>query len=163
MLCAQDLLPPRAGSRRVGLYWHEAKDGNAEARELFDRHYSRYRYKDGRKPKLFCGPGEKTVLLTEAADALFVWRKFRSADGQQGVNCAIFRNESNILSSLLILDAEQIAWKRWPGERLYTYVKALAIRSSNPGYCYKLSGWKTCGITKVNKLVILEKEPQHIL
>ena len=152
------LLLPRTGSRKLGRYWHEAKDGNADARELFDRHYSRYRYKDGRKPKLFCGPGEKMVLLTEAADALFVWRKFRSADGQQGINCAIFRNESPHLSSDMILDAEEIAWRRWPQTRLFTYVKAEAIASRNPGYCFKRAGWRQCGITKVNKLVILEKE-----
>jgi hypothetical protein len=152
------LLLPRTGSRKLGRYWHEAKDGDADARALFDRHYSRYRYKDGRKPKLFCGPGEKMVLLTEAADALFVWRKFRSADGQQGINCAIFRNESAHLSSDMILDAEEIAWRRWPQTRLFTYVKAEAIASRNPGYCFKRAGWRQCGITKVNKLVILEKE-----
>ena len=152
------LLLPRTGSRKLGRYWHEAKDGDADARALFDRHYSRYRYKDGRKPKLFCGPGEKMVLLTEAADALFVWRKFRSADGQQGINCAIFRNESAHLSSDMILDAEEIAWRRWPQTRLFTYVKAEAITSRNPGYCFKRAGWRQCGITKVNKLVILEKE-----
>lgn len=28
----------------------------------------------------------------------------------------------------------------------------------NPGYCFKRAGWRQCGITKVNKLVILEKE-----
>ena len=152
------LLLPRTGSRKLGRYWHEAKDGNADARELFDRHYSRYRYKDGRKPNLFCGPGEKMVLLTEAADALFVWRKFRSADGQQGINCAIFRNESPHLSSDMILDAEEIAWRRWPQARFFTYVKSEAIKSRNPGYCFKRAGWRQCGITKVNKLVILEKE-----
>ena len=152
------LLLPRTGSRKLGRYWHEAKDGDADARALFDRHYSRYRYKDGRKPKLFCGPGEKMVLLTEAADALFVWRKFRSADGQRGINCAIFRNESAHLSSDMILDAEEIAWRRWPQTRLFTYVKAEAIASRNPGYCFKRAGWRQCGITKVNKLVILEKE-----
>jgi hypothetical protein len=152
------LLLPRTGSRKLGRYWHEAKDGNADARELFNRHYSRYRYKDGRKPKLFCGPGEKMVLLTEAADALFVWRKFRSADGQQGVNCMVFRNESPHLSSDMILDAEEIAWRRWPQARLFTYVKSEAIKSRNPGYCFKRAGWRQCGITKVNKLVILEKE-----
>ena len=152
------LLLPRTGSRKLGRYWHEAKDGDADARALFDRHYSRYRYKDGRKPKLFCGPGEKMVLLTEAADALFVWRKFRSADGQQGINCAIFRNESEHLSSDMILDAEEIAWRRWPQTRLFTYVKAEAIASRNPGYCFKRAGWRQCGITRVNKLVILEKE-----
>lgn len=102
--------------------WVEVKDGNDTARTIFDRHYSRYRYADGRKPRLFVGPGEKTVLVTPCARSVFVWRKFISLDAQRGVNCAVFRNEGVGLSSALILDAEQIAWKRWPGERLYTYV-----------------------------------------
>lgn len=44
--------------------WIAVKDGNATARAVFDRHYSRKRYADGRKPVLFVGPGEKMVLLT---------------------------------------------------------------------------------------------------
>jgi len=147
------------GRRKLGRYWHECRDGDEGVRELYDRHYSRYKYADGRQPKLFVGPGQKQVLITESGDAIWVWRKFISGDEQQGVNCAIFRNEGSIRSSDLILDAEEVAWRRWPGERLYTYVNAGAIRSTNPGACYKKAGWRTCGITKVNKLVILEKLP----
>jgi hypothetical protein len=143
----------------VGQFWYRVKDGDKTAREIFDRHYSRYRYADGRKPRLFVGPGQKFVLMTLDETALFIWRKFISGDGQQGVNCAVFRNEGPIRSSELILDAEEIAWKRWPNERLYTYVAASKIKSVNPGYCFKKAGWRTCGITKVNKLVILEKLP----
>jgi hypothetical protein len=138
--------------------WVEVKDGDLFARAIFHRHYSYRPYKDGRNPKLFCGPGEKLVLVTKDGKALFVWRKFKSADGQQGINCAIFRNESQTLSSTLINEAEQLAWKRWPGERLYTYVNARKIKSVNPGYCFKRAGWKACGETRWNKLVILEKE-----
>lgn len=147
------------GRTRLGFYWLECRDGDDFCRAIYDRHYSRYRYADGRQPKLFVGPGAKTVLITEAGDALWVWRKFKDASGQQGVNCAVFRNEGSILSSLLILDAEQIAWNRWPGERLYTYVNPRGIQSTNPGACYKHAGWRACGITKWNKLVILEKHP----
>ena len=150
------------GRRRLGDYWYLSRDGDDAVREIFDRHYSRYHYADGRKPKLFCGPGQKTVLITEAADAIWVWRKFIDASGNQGVNNAIFRNEGPILSSLLIADAENIAWSRWPGERLYTYVQPSGIRSSNPGACYKKAGWRTCGFTKWRKLVILEKMPPQL-
>jgi hypothetical protein len=31
------------------------------------------------------------------------------------VNCAVFRNEGPVLSSDLILEAEELAWGRWPG------------------------------------------------
>ena len=140
--------------------WYSVKDGDPMARYLFDRHYSRHFYKDGRRPKLFVGPGTKMVLMTTDGRALFVWRKFKSDDDQQGVNCAIFRNEGELLSSDLILEAERIAWQKWPGERLFTYVNPKRIKSSNPGYCFKKAGWVVCGETKVNKLIIMEKLPR---
>jgi hypothetical protein len=134
--------------------WVEVKDGDASAREIFRRHYSYRPYKDGRNPALFVGPGEKMVLLTPNADALFVWRKFKSADGQEGVNCSVFRNESNQLASELIREAEKLAWERW---RLFTYVNGRKVKSRNPGYCFVRAGWRKCGVTKHNKLLILEK------
>ena len=136
--------------------WIAIKDGNLTARWLFSRHYSKYQYKDGRKPKLIVGPGEKMLLMTSDGTALFAWRKYISDDGQNGINCAIFRNEGHLLSSTLILEAEQLAWGRWPGERLYTYIDPLKINSSNPGYCFKMAGWNKCGTTKSGK-IILEK------
>ena len=139
--------------------WFITKDGDQIAAELFSRHYSKINYKDGRKPKLFCGPGEKIVLRTWEGDALFVWRKFRDDSGQTGINCSIFRNESTHQSSELIRQADSIADAVWPSERHYTYVNAKKIKSSNAGYCFKIAGWKPCGITKVNKLIILEKIP----
>jgi len=137
--------------------WWEVKDGNETGRALFRRHYSYRPYADGRGPKLFVGPGEKMVLLTPCARALFVWRKFISGDGQQGVNCAVFRNEGAGLSSDLIREADAIADKRWPGERHYTYVNAKKIRGTNPGVCFTKAGWRRCGVTKRNKLIILER------
>lgn len=136
--------------------WEVVKDGDPTARSIFSRHYSKHNYADGRKPKLFVGPGQKMVLLTPDAKALFVWRKFKSADGQVGVNCAVFRNEGKQRSSDLIRAAMKMAWERWPGERLYTYVNAKKIRSVNPGACFKKAGWRRCGLTKWNRLVILE-------
>lgn len=130
------------------------KDGNKIALEMYERHYSAYHYKDGRERKLFCGPGEKMVLLTMSKDALFVWRKFIDASGQKGVNCAVFRNEGKTRSSELIKEAVRLAWNRWPGERLYTYVNAKKIRSSNPGCCFKCAGWKVCGNTKGGLLIL---------
>ena len=139
--------------------WVVTVDGDDSARAIFDRHYSRYRYRDGRKPMLFVGPGEKMVLLRHDARALFVWRRFVSADGQDGVNCAVFRNEGCELSSHLIREADALADARWPGERHYTYVAPTKIRSTNPGCCFKAAGWRRCGTTKWNKLAILERQP----
>ena len=139
-------------------YWVQIKDGDFAAVELFEKHYSCYDYKDGRKRTRFVGPGERIVLIGKNKDALFVWRKFRSMDNQEGVNCSVFRNESKILSSELLRQAELIARKKWPDERFYTYVNPKKIKSVNPGYCFKVNGWKNAGITKVNKLIILEKK-----
>lgn len=150
------LFPPaEQGLKRLTEHWYRTRDGDPCARALYRRHYSCYHYRDGRQPSLFCGPGEKTVLIDGDGTALFVWRRFIDASGQQGVNCAVFRNESAILSSVLIREAMDIAWRRWPGERLYTYVNASRVKSSNPGYCFKRAGWVSCGRTK-GGLIVLE-------
>lgn len=142
---------------KASRHWYLGHDGDPRGLTLYERHYSCRRYRDGRSRRFFCGPGEKIVLLTKKADALFVWRRQRySIDGQEGVNCSIFRNEGKVKSSRLIREAMEIAWRRWPGERLYTYVSPSRIRSVNPGYCFKQAGWKICGMTKTQRLVILE-------
>lgn len=139
--------------------WIPVKDGNDTGRAIFDRHYSRYHYADGRKPLLYVGPGEKLVLVTADALALFVWRKFISMDKQAGVSCAVFRNEGPILSSLLIRAADIIAWERWPGERLYTYVDPKKTRRKrDPGRCFLRAGWQHFGWSK-GGLRILEHLP----
>ncbi len=136
--------------------WIPVLDGNGEARELFDRHYSR---RASSTSKLFVGPGEKLVLMTSCGRAMFAWRRFISDDGQTGVNCAIFRNEGQpaLRSVELIRAADEIADGYWPGERHFTYVNPRKVASSNPGYCFKLAGWRFCGITKKRKLHILER------
>lgn len=151
------LLQPAAGMKQVSSHWYLAKDGNATARRLFHRHYSYRPYADGRRPLIFVGPGEKMVLINMDGTALFVWRRFQSADGQTGVNCAIFRNESGVRSSLLILEAEDAATARWGETRAYTYVNPRKIISSNPGYCFQMAGWKKRGTTRWNKLLVLDK------
>lgn len=136
-------------------FWVPVKDGHPMAYAIFRRHYSARRYITKRQC-LFVGPGQKIVLLGRNYNALFVWRKFMSMDHQEGVNCAIFRNESSSLSSTLILQAEEYAFRRWPGERLYTYVNPKKIQSNNPGHCFKCAGWRRCGETK-RGLIVLEK------
>jgi hypothetical protein len=140
--------------------WWITKDGDERFMELFRRHYSNRPYADGRSVKLFCGPGEKLVLRTWDCDAGWVWRRFIDASGQKGVNCAIFRNESRHQSSELVRQADAIADFVWPGLRHYTYVNARRIRSENPGFCFKVAGWKRCGVTN-GGLVILAREPQQ--
>jgi hypothetical protein len=140
----------------VAPIWWLTKDGDAACLALYERHYSAYQYQDGRVRKLFCGPGEKLLLRAWEGDAVFAWRKFIDDSGQQGINCAVFRNESKYKSSELIRQADEIADCIWPGERHYTYVNAERVRSTNPGCCFKIAGWRQCGETK-GGLIILEK------
>lgn len=149
-----------------GEYWFAIKDGDPRAFAIFKNHYSFNNYADGRRKNLnnrnrhlIVGPGEKMVLITVDCDALFVWRHFINISGQQGINCAIFRNEGPYLSSKLILEAESLAWARWPGSRLYTYVNPRKIKSINPGCCFKKAGWRHVGQSKTHKLHILAKDP----
>ncbi|MBB3297878.1 MULTISPECIES: hypothetical protein [unclassified Rhizobium] len=144
--------------------WIEVRDGNDTARAIFDRHYSRYLYADGRKPKLFVGPGEKMVLLSADAHAICVWRRFISGDGQEGVNCAVFRREAGDVASAMLGKACDLAWLRWPRARLYTYVDPFGVqptfRAGRPtwGHCFYQDGWVFEGLTK-KRLHILARYP----
>ena len=143
--------------RAAAPLWWLTKDGDAACLELYERHYSCRRYADGRQRKLFAGPGEKIVLRTREGDALFIWRKFRDLRGEEGINCAIFRNESSHLSSELIRQADAIADCIWPGSRHYTYVNPKAVASKNPGFCFIAAGWRRLKHRTKGGLVILER------
>jgi len=142
-------------------HWLPVKDGDDRARALYLRHYSRKPNYNRPRARQFAGTGDYLMLLTVNCQALFVW--VRPPDGVQfsgqvGVNCSVFRNESSTRSSDLIREAMELAWRRWPGERLFTYVNPRKIRSTNPGYCFKAAGWRRCGVSK-GGLVILEALP----
>jgi hypothetical protein len=134
--------------------WYLTKDGDVSCLALFRRHYSA-RKRNGKLAQ-FVGPGEHIVLRTDRADAMLVWRKFIDDSGQQGVNCAVFRNESQHLSSELIRQADAVADFAWPGERHYTFVDQARVRSTNPGFCFVAAGWQRCGVTE-RGLIVLER------
>jgi hypothetical protein len=132
--------------------WYLTKDGDLSCLALFRRHYSCR----NRQPKQnqFVGPGEHIVLRTDDGDAVFVWRaaEYRR-DGQEGVECSLFRNESAHRSSALIGQACRVADFCWPGRRQYTFVDSKAVRSTNPGYCFIAAGWKRSGMSASGLLV----------
>lgn len=146
--------------------WWLTKDGDTACLALYEKHYSAHRYRDGRRRVLFCGPGEKVVLRTLDGAAFFVWRRFtddcidaRTGLPQAGINCAAFRNEGSTRSSDLVRQADAIADCLWPDRRHYTYVNAARVRSANPGYCFRVAGWKRCGVTKSGLLVLERLTP----
>ena len=142
------LLVPETESVAITENWRIVKDGDAVTRLLYCRHYSSYEYKDGRDPKLFVGPGEKIVLVTANGDAAFAWRKYKDDYLKDlSVWCSFFRNEGPILSSALIAEAIRVAECKWPSEPLYTMVNPSAIKSKNPGYCFKFAGFELYGET----------------
>jgi len=127
------------------LEWMRVKKTNKIAVDLYSRHYSSKKSGKSRQDWLSHGitsPGESIVLVTTDHSALFVWLKQKySMDNQTGINCAVFRNEGNALSSKLILNAEKIAENRWGKNRFYTYVDPTQVKSANPGYCFLMAGW----------------------
>jgi hypothetical protein len=141
--------------------WMQVLDGDPAAEAMYMRHYSR---KPGRRAKggLIVGPGYKLLLVWHDGTALFAWRReMHRRDTQTGVNCAVFRNEGRLLSSDLIRQADEIADRRWPGERHFTFVDAekTASRRSKaapPGACFIHAGWRPCGHTALG-LHILER------
>jgi hypothetical protein len=145
-------------------HWFASYRSDPRAAALYRRHYSAEKNaKQGLIRDLnFMGPGECLVLLTADCRALFAWQRNVGAprlDGQEGVCCTVFRNEGPVLSSDLIREADAIAWRRWPGSRLFTYVWDEKVASRNPGYCFKKAGWRTCGRNADGRLTILEIYP----
>ena len=110
---------------------------------LYKRHYSARKGNIDRVRRGILAPGESLTLLTQDCRALFAWRKGIDdcIPPQTGVNCAVFRNEGNTLSSVLIKEADGLAWNKWQDNRHYTYVNYDKIQSEHPGYCFLKAGW----------------------
>ena len=135
------------------MYWVGIKDGDPRAVALYRRHYS------CRNPNVdycrygFSGKGESMILLTLDCKALWCWRLVKG----DAVYCSVFHNESNILSSELISEADDLAFQRWPNVLHRTYVNARKIKSTNPGTCFIKAGWVRLKECTGKGLVILEK------
>lgn len=153
------LLDPVESCLPVSAHWYETHKADRQALALYLRHYSAAKNRGKtHTPDYtwgFTPPGDVMVLLTANADALFVWsiERFRG-DGQEGINCNVFRNESQVLSSLLIREAVAAAWARWHWRRLFTFVDSGQIRSTNPGYCFLKAGWRPCGYSDSGKIIL---------
>ncbi len=143
--------------------WYITYAADQNARRLADRHYSRQ--KPGTRE--FSPPGRKLVLVnaditatwvTSWPDAQYVHRVYPDA-----WICTLFRNESPILSSELIREA--VAITRWkygtpPPSGMITMIDARKIKSVNPGYCYKMAGFKQVGKTQGGLIILQLLEAQ---
>lgn len=115
---------------------------------LADRHYSRRTPGAAR----FTYAGRQLVLRDAAGLVVFawVWPRLRD-DDRHGYHCTLFRNESDRLSSDIILEAERWAVSAWGPGPAWTFVDPRKVRSSNPGFCYLCAGWHRAGLTAANK------------
>jgi len=144
--------------------WHLSHRFDRVALPLANKHYNR------QKPNSpqFVPPGRCVVLLTEKRDALWVtsWPFAEYVKHQwpgAWVN-SLFRNESRILASQLILEAisaTRAIWPNIPPLGLVTFVDPQKIKSTHPGYCYLCAGFKKVGKTK-GGLVALQMTPENM-
>jgi len=143
-------------------FWHQVTKFDPRAAKLADGHYSR---RTIGSPQ-FMPPGETIVLLTADATAVWGWWRphprsgLKAMNGLDGWTCTIFRNVGPALSSDLILDAEQALVGRSIGpDGMLTYVWDRKVRSLNPGYCFKVAGWKRVGRSADGRKTLLQKLP----
>lgn len=144
--------------------WTLSHRADRDALPIADRHYNRQKVGSPQ----FVPPGRCIVLLTPNKDAFWVtsWpfaQYVKHAWGGAWI-CSAFRNESDILSSLLILEAVAITRSIWPIPDLgmVTFVDPTKVRRKRDwGRCYRKAGFKECGMTK-GGLVALQLLPDSM-
>lgn len=142
--------------------WVVTKKTDQDCLALADRHYSRVTIGASQ----FTRPGDNLVLRTQCGDAVWVswYSHMRDDEFKDVIECTIFRNESEYLSSDLVKWAIYASIQKWgiPKEGFITFVKDSAVRSCNPGANYQNAGFKKVGETKARKLSILQLTPDDV-
>ena len=131
------------------MHWTLSHRADQYARAIADRHYNRQKVGSPQ----FVPPGRCLVLRTDTAFWVTSWpfAQFVRHAWAGAMVCSAFRNEGDILSSKLILDA--LAATRWkypdlPELGMVTFVNRAKVRSKrNPGYCFIKAGFEPCGQT----------------
>ena len=145
-------------------WWEASHRFDPRGCALADRHYSRQKVGSPQ----FVPPG-RCVVLRHEDDALWVtsWpfaEYVRHAWAGAWV-CSLFRNESERLSSELILEAvahTRHVWPDVPDLGMVTFVHADKVRRKrDPGRCYLRAGFRNVGHTK-GGLVALQLLPDEM-
>lgn len=133
------------------------RDGNDLAASIANQHYSRILRGNTKQNRLTTH--KRMVLVEPLGKWVFVWNfQLWRYDGQTGANCVLFRNESERLSSEIILLAER-EWNKEYGDcRKFTYVDPSQVASTNPGYCFQKAGWTRTNYVSPRGLILLVKE-----
>jgi hypothetical protein len=136
--------------------------GDDECAQLADRHYSR----ETPGARQFMPNGRKLILRDMAGLVVFGWLwspvELR-LDKQDGYNCTIFRNESDLRASDLILEAERHAVEHWGPGRAFTYVDPRKVKASMVrgypvwGLCFYRAGWSFGGLSQQGKHLLAKE------
>lgn len=139
------------------MWWNVVHKGTKAAVRTADGHYSR------QKPgtSQFTRPGKNIVLLGQ--DERSVWVSWRPAkgermDGLQCYECVMFSRKSGPVASEQIREAMVLTEEIWgppPKDGWITFIKPEAVKSENPGYCFKRAGFKPFGTNATGKLLRL--------
>lgn len=145
--------------------WLLSHRADPRALLLADRHYNRQKVGSPQ----FVPPGRCLVLLTAAADALWItswpFAEFVRHAWAGAWVCSCFRNESETLSSQLVREAVA-ATRNYFGEPpalgMVTFVdESKTRRKRDPGRCFMRAGFKNAGRTK-GGLVALTIAPNEM-
>lgn len=143
--------------------WTVTHKGDAYARSLADKHYTR----QTPGAAMFTRPGYSAVLIYPGA--VWVWWRPKWEDGRPGtarkdglraLECTLFRREPecDVQASSLVAAAEAYLWTQEVREALHLdtagtidwLLTAIGVaqtqhrrsRHAKPGVCYRKAGWK---------------------
>lgn len=142
-------------------YWERVNRRDRRVVRLADRHYSREVIGS---PQVG-GSGFLVVLTTPCGDAAWITRRQPNPTHRWKASwdCVLFRNESPVLSSVLIRDAVAVTRALWgdpPSDGFLTYVDPTATRRKrDPGRCYRKAGWRLLPDRSTRGLVVLQLLP----
>lgn len=144
--------------------WRVIGKFDPRAARLADGHYSRRKVGSPQ----FMPPGQTLILMTDDGLAVFGWWRPHPSSGIRAMNnldgwtCTIFRNTGPHRSSDLILEAEKELLARYDigPDGMLTYVWDRKVASVNPGYCFKMAGWRRVGRSADGKKTLLQKMPE---
>jgi hypothetical protein len=152
-----------SGSEPERQYWRLSHRADPRACKIADRHYNRQKVGSPQ----FVPPGRCCVLLTDAGDALWVtswpFAEYVKHEWAGAWMNSCFRNEGQILSSLLITQAIAATkgfWGEPPQLGMVTFIdREKTRRKRDPGRCYRKAGFIVCGETK-GGLLALQMRPE---
>lgn len=124
--------------------WHRVKVSDPLARAMRDRHYST-KYPGGRTVG---PPGRRLVLISDDEQALWIthWPQAHLVlDGFDALRCTVFRREGRRRERASVLIRAAMAMSEayfGPApDGWLTYVEPRRVKSSEPGYSFKMAGF----------------------